>query len=255
MGTTDAELAALYALCDPILGAASCRTQGFEEEIPAHDVTLDPYYIDLHEVTNAEFAAFLTEMGNQSGGGVQWYEATDADARLQFAADQWQPVPAYADHPATEVTWYGAHAYCEWLGGRLPTEAEWEKAARWDPATGEVRVYPWGPTQPTAAEANYAMTGTGTRPVGSFEAGRSPLGLYDAAGNVFEWVADWFQPGGYSADPVSNPQGPADGMLKVIRGGSWGDNAFFLRAANRGTLIPTGALNFVGFRCAMDAGE
>ncbi len=251
MGTTEEELTDLYALCNPILGETRCRTLGFEAELPAHDVPLSSYYIDVYEVTNSQYAAMLTVMGNQSGGSVQWYEAGDPQARIAFAADQWQAQPAYADHPATEVTWYGAEAYCEWRGGRLPTEAEWEKAARWDPASGNVRLYPWGSTQPLASQANFGVTNTGTRPVGSYEEGRSPLGLYDMAGNVFEWVSDWHSPNYTRFLDQPDPTGAESGTQRVVRGGSWGDNAFLLRAANRGALPPTSALNFVGFRCVL----
>jgi formylglycine-generating enzyme len=256
MGSTDEELTDVYAICIPILGDADCKNQGFEEEQPPHEVTLDAYYIDQYEVTNDQFAVFMNESGNQTGGNVQWYEAADDKARIQFIDGKWQSIEAYGQHPATEMTWYGAQAFCEARGGRLPTEAEWEKAARWNPATNEVSVYPWGLTQPTAEQANYAMTGNDTRPVGSFEAGKSPLGVYDMAGNVFEWVADWYVPGGYgSADPVNEPAGPSEGTTKIIRGGSWGHNAFLLRAANRGTLLPTLGLNYVGFRCAKEPGS
>jgi formylglycine-generating enzyme required for sulfatase activity len=256
MGSTDEELGDVYAICNPILGEAECRSQGFEEEQPPHDVTLDAYYIDVYEVTNEQYALFMNEMGNQSGGNVQWYEAADDKARIQFVDGKWQPIEAYARHPGTEMTWYGAQAFCEWRGGRLPTEAEWEKAARWNPTTGEVSVYPWGATQPDAQQANYALTGNNTRPVGSFEAGKSPLGPYDMAGNVFEWVADWYAGGGYgTSDPVNDPTGPAEGTTKILRGGSWGDNAFFLRTANRGTLLPTLGLNYVGFRCVKEPAD
>jgi formylglycine-generating enzyme required for sulfatase activity len=195
-------------------------------------------------------------MGNQTGGDVQWYEAGDDKVRIQFLDGKWQSIEAYKQHPATEITWFGAEAFCEWRGGRLPTEAEWEKAARWNPATNDVSVYPWGPTQPTGEQANYALTGNNTRPVGTFEAGKSPLGVYDMAGNVFEWVADWYAPGGYgTADPVNEPTGPAQGTTKIIKGGSWWDNAFYLRGANRGTMLPTFAVNYVGFRCVKETGS
>lgn len=251
MGTTDEELRQLYALCDPVLGNEACRRQGFEAEQPAHDVSLRGYYIDVHEVTNEQFAAFLTEGGNQTGSGQLWYEASDEAARIQFLGDRWQALPGYETHPATEMTWFGAQAYCEWRGGRLPTEAEWEKGARWNPASGEVTVYPWGNWQPDTTLANFGITNTGTRPVGSLESGKSPLGLYDMAGNVFEWVSDWFVRD-YTSAGANNPQGPESGEAKVIRGGSWGDNAYLIRAANRGFLAPTVALNFVGFRCVKD---
>jgi|GEM_PF-3708070 len=253
MGTTDEELAKVYAICDPILGHNKCLTMGFEEERPPHQVTLNAFYIDQYEVTNEQYAAFLNEMGNKSTTDAQWYKAGDDKARILFTDGKWQPIQGYDQHPATEVSWYGTDAFCQWRSGRLPTEAEWEKAARWNPATNDVTIYPWGSSEPTGAQANYAMTGNNTRPVGSLEAGKSAMGVYDLAGNVFEWVSDWYAPGGYgSADPVNDPKGPANGQTKVIKGGSWGDNAFFLRGANRGNLIPAAGTNFVGFRCVKD---
>ncbi len=253
MGTTLDELRDLYAICGPILGDAGCKQQGFEAELPSHQVTLDAYYIDVYETTNEQFVVFLNEQGNQDGGGVQWYEAGDPSARITFADSAWSAISSYGNHPATEVTWFGAQGYCEWRGGRLPTEAEWEMAARYDPVTQDSRIYPWGATQPTSAQANYGITGTGTKPVGSYEDGKSTFGLYDMAGNVFEWVIDWSSRDYGEGLDQANPSGPETGTQKIIRGGSWGDNAFLLRTANRGSLLPTAALNFVGFRCVKDA--
>lgn len=254
MGTTDDELAKVYAICDPILGHDKCLTMGFEEERPPHQVTLDAFYVDQYEITNEQYAAFLNDMGNKSTTDAQWYKAGDEKARIQFLDGKWRSIQGYEKHPVTEVTWYGADAFCQWRTGKLPTEAEWEKSARWNPATNDVSIYPWGSSEPTGAQANYAMTGNNTRPVGSLEGGKSALGIYDLAGNVFEWVSDWYGPGGYSSpDPSNEPTGPANGQTKVIKGGSWGDNAFFLRGANRGNLIPAAGTNFVGFRCVKDA--
>lgn len=250
MGTTQEELDALYALCSTVQGF-DCQAQEFESELPARDVNVSTYYIDAYEVTNAQYAGFLTVAGNQTSGGKLWYDALGAGARLFATGDQWQSDPAYANHPVTEVTWYGAEAYCEWRGGRLPTEAEWEKAARFDPASNTARIYPWGNDQPNAALANFGVNVGGTREVGSYEAGQSALGLYDMAGNAFEWVLDWFTPNYEDAD-TENPRGPDESEYRVIRGGSWGDNPFLLRTANRGFILPTAALNFVGFRCHKD---
>src|SRR5574341_492923 len=194
MGTTQEELDQLYEVCRTIPGFR-CEQEGFEAELPAHDVTLSAYYLDIYEVTNAQYAAFLTEAGNQTGGGVPWYAAEHEDARLNAIGAAWQVLGNYADHPVTVVTWYGADAYCKARGGRLPSEAEWEKAARFNPETGSVRPYPWGDQRPDPTLANFGLNVTEqTTPVGHYEAGRSALGLYDMAGNVFEWIGDWFTP-------------------------------------------------------------
>lgn len=256
MGSTEEDIEAYYRLCQTLFDRAECQQQGFEAELPAHDVTLDSYYIDQFEVTNAQFATFLNELNNQTEAGVSWYEAEDEDARIALSAGMWATLPPYEDHPATEVTWYGAKAFCEWRGARLPTEAEWEKAARWDPETGEVFRYPWGNQPPDSTRANFFDLIGGTDPVGSHESGVSPSGVHDMAGNVFEWVFDWFDSTYYqSSDMDRNPQGPANGDKKVLKGGAWVDYAFLLHSANRGSLSPRGGFNFIGFRCARNVGE
>ncbi|HEC22097.1 MAG TPA: hypothetical protein ENI95_04165 [Chloroflexi bacterium] len=252
MGSTEEDIGAAYALCESLLTSEVCREQGFEAESPAHEVTLRSYYIDLLEVTNAQYAAFLNEMENRIEGGVPWLEADDDEVRIHRTGGQWQPLPDYADHPVTEVTWYGAQAYCQWRGARLPTEAEWEKAARWNPETGEVTRYPWGNEPPDPSLANYGLIVGRTMPVGSYPDGASPLGLQDMAGNVFEWVGDWYADDYYARSEAVDPQGPAEGEQRVVRGGSWGDYPFLIRATNRGMLRPEGALNFIGFRCVKD---
>jgi formylglycine-generating enzyme required for sulfatase activity len=245
MGSTDEEIADALAACGRIM--EDCDEQGFDAEAPRHTVTLNSFYIDQFEVTNAQFAAFLNEVGNQSEAGALLLDATDEDAPLAVQGGAWTPLQNRADHPIVEVTWYGAQAYCEWRGARLPTEAEWEKAARWDPDTGESLLYPWGDEPPTSTLANYGGARGGTRPVGSYPEGGSPVGAYDMAGNVFEWTADW-----YAANAYETGDSPTSGERRVLRGGSWGDFGFLLRAANRGQLAPNVAFNFVGFRCVRD---
>jgi sulfatase modifying factor 1 len=252
MGSTEADIGAAYALCESLIAYEECVGQDFEAEMPAHEVTLDAFYIDQYEVTNREYADFLNESDNQVEGGVPWLEVNDDQVRIERVDGVWEPLPDFGDHPVTEVTWHGAQAYCRARGGRLPTEAEWEKAARWNPDTGEVARYPWGSQAPDASLANFGPNVGHTMPVGSYPEGRSALGLYDMAGNVFEWVSDWYSAETYTEAPVENPQGPDEGNLRVVRGGSWGDFPFLLRAANRGALGPEGALNFIGFRCVLE---
>jgi formylglycine-generating enzyme required for sulfatase activity len=155
----------------------------------------------------------------------------------------------FEDHPATQVSWYGAQAYCQWAGARLPTEAEWEKAARGI----DGRLYPWGNEAPNCDKAQYGDCGGMTVPVGSRPAGASRYGVLDMGGNVWEWVADWYGPAYYSSSPAQNPQGPDSGERRVFRGGSWGYPPAFLRTADRARNRPTYAGFNVGFRCAATA--
>jgi formylglycine-generating enzyme required for sulfatase activity len=253
MGSTQADIEAAYEMCEIALSREECVQQGFESEMPQHNVVLNSYYIDQFEVTNGQFAAFLNDMGNQTEGGAPWLDAGDENVRLALQGGTWQLIDrAFSDHPVTEVTWYGARAFCAWREGRLPTEAEWEKAARWDPDTGESSLYPWGIELPGATLANHSGNVGKTTSIGSYPGGVSPSGVYDMAGNAFEWVADWYAPDYYAVSPELNPPGPDDGLQKVVRGGSWGDFAFLIRASNRGLLAPNVAFNFIGFRCVKD---
>ena len=211
--------------------------EGDNDERPVHTVYLGAFYMDIYEVTNAQYQKFMSATGHAAP--FFW-----SDSR--FNAPQ-QPVVA--------VSWYDAVAYAEWAGKRLPTEAEWEKAAR----GGLIgKPYPWGDEAPVAGgvyRANYdpgndAADGYAyTAPVGSFPP--NGYGLYDMAGNVWEWCADWYDENYYTNSPHSNPLGPNSGNFGVVlRGGSWGGTtAFYLRVANRGYHHPTYPNYYVGFRC------
>jgi formylglycine-generating enzyme required for sulfatase activity len=209
-------------------------TEALEDERPRHQVWLDAYSMDLHEVSTAQYAQFLVTTRRPP----PW---------------QWETVDlsVHGDRPVIGVDWYDADAYCRWKGKRLPTEAEWEKAAR---GTDE-RLYPWGNQTPTASLANFAL---GARfsysqvlmPVGYYKQGASPYGLYEMAGNVWEWVQDWYGANYYEVSPERNPQGPEEGQFKVLRGGSWSDLPKYLLTYGRFKLPPTTRNSFTGFRCA-----
>jgi serine/threonine-protein kinase len=230
-----------------------------DDEAPEHTVYLDDYWIYKYEVTNEQFADFLNEQGNEIEGGVTWLDADDEDVLIQQAGGEWAPESGYGDHPVVEVSSYGAQAYCEWAGGRLPTEAEWEKAAR----GSEGLTYPWGSTGVTGNRANFCDVNCDydwkvdsqddgfsmTAPVGSFPDGASPYGALDMVGNVWEWVADWYDEDYYQNSPSQNPTGPASGTYRILRGGSWYDDERRLRASNRSRGDPDSSNNDLGFRC------
>ncbi|HIE56977.1 MAG TPA: hypothetical protein EYP88_01915, partial [Anaerolineales bacterium] len=190
------------------------------DEMPRHPVYLDAFWIYKTTVTNAMYADFLNEMGNQVEGRATWLNAASPNVLLYQSADGvWHPREGYENHPAVEVTWYGANAYCQWAGLRLPTEAEWEKAARGT----DGRRFPWG-DEIDCEHAQYANCRGGLQPVGSKPAGASPYGALDMAGNVWEWVADWYADDYYANSPYENPPGPESGRTRVLRGGSWDYN-------------------------------
>jgi len=199
-------------------------------------VSVEAFYMDKYEVTVARYGKFLK-------------------ATKRKEPDKWDTVkfPQDADRPVTGVDWEDANAYCRWAGKRLPTEVEWEKAARGT----DGRLYPWGNDPPNPRLANYqqerSSSGGGLAAVGSYEAGKSPYGLYDMAGNVWEWVADWYDEDYYRHGPNRNPPGPERGEEKVIRGGSWDFQAQALLVVSRLSYAPTMRAGFIGFRCAQDA--
>jgi formylglycine-generating enzyme required for sulfatase activity len=209
-------------------------TQALEDERPAHKPWLATFSIDLHEVTTAQYARFLS-------------------ATARSAPWQWETVDLtrHGDRPVIGVDWTDADAYCGWKGKRLPTEAEWEKAARGT----DGRLYPWGNQVPGKDLANFAL---GARfsysqvlmPAQSYEPGKSPYGVLQMAGNVYEWVQDWYGTNYYDVSPDRNPAGPDQGQFKVLRGGSWSDLPKYLLTYGRFKLPPETKNSYTGFRCA-----
>ncbi|NIO70436.1 MAG: SUMF1/EgtB/PvdO family nonheme iron enzyme [Anaerolineae bacterium] len=217
------------------------------DEKPMQSVRLEDFWIDKFEVTNEQFARFLNEEGNQEEDGVNWVNVEDEGSNIIYEDGQYSPRSGYEDHPVTYVSWYGAQSYCQWAGKRLPTEAEWEKAARGT----DGRIWPWGNDWDDEDKANSKEAGPGhTTAVGSYPDGASPYGCMDMAGNAWEWVADWYQGDYYQVTPNHNPQGPNQGVYRVVRGGSWALPQRLSRCSGRFPFIPSVMRNDLGFRCA-----
>ncbi|MBN8618697.1 MAG: SUMF1/EgtB/PvdO family nonheme iron enzyme [Anaerolineae bacterium] len=213
-------------------------------EKPQHEVCLTQgYWIDQYEVTNEAYQAFVDDGGYTtldywSEDGQKWLAGQDVAALPVQCTDE--PV---ADHPRACVTWYEAEAYAAWRGGSLPTEAQWEYAARGP----ESNIYPWGNTWDSAL-AN-VIDAVSTVPVGSYPDGVSWVGAHDMSGNVMEWVQDWLSNVYYARSPKDDPAGPANGRFKVEKGGWWGSNSFVARAAFRYFEDPpTYQDHHIGFR-------
>jgi formylglycine-generating enzyme required for sulfatase activity len=197
------------------------------ESVQAHEVELDAYEIGRYPVTVEEYGRYVEEGGPEP---LNWEKQVE-----------------YPNRPVVSVSWEDAAGYCGWAGVRLPTEAERERAARGE----EGRPYPWGSEEPNGERANYDETGIGAAtPVGLFGKGATPEGIYDLAGNVWEWVSDWY--GDYPKGEQRNPTGPKEGTRRVVRGGAWYNFATSLRAALRGTSAPGARNDVTGFRCVRE---
>ncbi len=247
--------------------------QVFTDESPQHRVYLDAYWIDQTEVTVQMFRTFVKATGYETlaereGWGAPWKAGRMEDEWPHVPATDWQhphgpSSSAVDDHPVVQVSWEDAAAYCEWAGGGLPTEAQWEKAARGT----DRRLWPWGSTYEGAwgnfcdaqcpierwnqhsYDDGYALTA----PVGSFPRGASPYGALDMAGNLWEWVADWYDEDYYSDSPYENPNGPLSGTERTQRGGAWYDYESWVRTTVRHATPPSTRCDDLGFRCAAPA--
>jgi len=218
-----------------VMGSTEDDPQADDDEDPQHDVMLDGFWIDRTEVTNGQYKQC------EAAGACTAPYPTSSYSRAEYYRH-----PRYANFPVINVTWHDAVAYCEWAGKRLPTEAEWEKAAR----GVDGRIYPWGDSPPDDTLANYGGNEGDTEEVGSYPEGASPYGVLEMAGNVWEWVADRYDVSYYQASPAHNPTGPNSGPERVVRGGSWLYPERRIRAAYRNSRAPNFRDGTIGFRCA-----
>jgi len=228
------------------MGVPPGDRDGGRDEYPRHEVHLDAFYIDAYEIKNLSYLEFVKAAGHRIP------QHPNNQARTLWKDGQVSI--AVAERPVVNVDWHDADAYCRWAGKRLPTEAEWEKAAR---GTDD-RRFPWGNVEPTAKHLNFNQQWIGEKtlmPVGSYEAGKSPYGAYDMAGNVWEWVADWYDPAYYEKSPAKNPKGPEKGTDKVLRSSGWAVETPLVRIFTRVKSDPLIRNESTGFRCALSASE
>ena len=221
-----------------VLIPAGSFIMGDDENSPRREIFVDSFYLDKYELTVGRYAAFLKATGNVKA--PELWETAD----LQHGAEL----------PVVGVDWQDADGYCRWAGKRLPTEAEWERAARGN----DERTYPWGNEPPSPDHATFGkpagsrVYNDGVIRIGAHSKGMSPFGIHDLSGNVWEWVSDWYAES-FRRDDVRNPRGPDKGTHKVMRGGGWYDSAERITATKRMYAEPAQRDNEVGFRCAADA--
>jgi formylglycine-generating enzyme required for sulfatase activity len=222
--------------------------RGLEDERPEHQIVLREFFIDRNKVTNGQFARFLNNRGIAAAAGQRWYDVDDNDARIHRHGDAWRPDLGHESHPAVEVSWYGALAYCSWQGKRLPREPEWEKAARGN----DRRKFPWGNDPPDKTRAHFGGGWNELKPVGSFPKGASPYGVLDMAGNGWEWVSSAYRP--YPYDERDGREDLKQEVIRGTRGGGHDARPQELTATHRGVHVsrnPRGGHHNISFRCAL----
>ena len=236
-----------------LMGAGPDEPNAFLWEGPQHAILQGAYWIDRTEVTYQMFARFLNAVGQLPGEDTSWFDANAEGLRLQYVDSAWSPSPGYGERPVALVSWFAADAYCAWAGRRLPTEAEWEKAARGT----DGRRYPWGDLAPTCELATYSgcvyeppgEMVMGTSPVGMDPQGASTYGALDMAGNVWEWISS--QPFDYPYDPEDGREDTGPAAERALRGGAFLDPAEHMRTSERLSSNPDSAASYIGFRCAV----
>ncbi len=223
------------------------RHWGDTDEEPVHEVFLDTYLIDRFEVTSKEFSDFLNHHQTDSHKYIELGNAVT----IEKVNGTYRSRKGLENYPANRISWFGANTYCQWKGKRLPTEAEWEKAAKGI----EQRSFPWGNEFPNNQWVTFRRKFSDygfqvMEPVDSMEKGKSPYGIHHMAGNVWEWVSDWYAADYYDESPKNNPQGPPSGISKVLRGGNWYFKAYYMRTTYRFNERPDVFKVWQGFRCA-----
>ena len=224
--------------------------EGPDDERPAHEVMLAAFTIDRFPVTNAQYAQFLNAVSAQPAKSASLFDFDDPDARIHRRGDRWVADNGYENHPVVEVPWAGALAYCAWQRKRLPTEAEWEKAARGT----DGRRYPWGNELPDQRRARYASAYNQTAAIDAYPAGASPYGVRDMAGNAWEWVSSAYRPYPYRGDDGREDLKP--GPVRSTRGGGHDSPENEITTTQRGRNLsrnPASGHHNIGFRCARNA--
>jgi len=220
---------------------------GPDDEKPEHTIFVKAFYLDILPVTNSDFAQFLNSQGLKNQRGETFYDDDDGDARIHRQNSTWRADLGYESHPANEVSWVGAREYCAWLNKRLPTEAEWEKAARGI----DGRKYPWGNTAPNAKLAHFGSPFNSSAPSDAFPDGASPYGILDMAGNQWEWVSSAYQP--YPYKPDDGRENQNTGPVRSTRGGGHDSPPQEITTTQRGKYLsrsPKAGHHNIGFRCA-----
>ncbi len=255
MGTTPVEVTSAVNECTS--GGGTCEASYAFDSYPAHEVNVDSFLLEITEVTFDQYVAFLnargpdTHINGCAGFPCIQTQNESPDAPVIYDGTNYSIGAGLRQHPMYGVTYYGALEYCQAVGRRLPTEAEWERAARAD----DSRIYPWGSRWDNAlANTRWPLDAPqGSFQVGSYPNGASFYGAYDMAGNIAEWVSDWYGERHYeeraNQGVAANPTGPVAGQLKVLRGGSWNSVPFFSRTVHRQALDPKDYQRWVGFRC------
>ena len=234
--STDSVPMVLIPAGEFLMGSPESETLAHDDEKPQHRVNLDAYYIDIYEVTNSLYANCVKSEACSSPRDVS------SKTRVSYYDN-----PDFGNYPVIWVDWNQARSLCQWRGARLPTEAEWEKAARGI----DGKSYAWGDKTPDCNFANFRGCVNDTSQVGSYSLGVSPYSVFDMAGNVWEWVQDWYQIPYYaSLSAWSNPLGPNSGDGRVLRGGSWASTEGFMRSAHRNSFDASETNDGIGFRCA-----
>lgn len=252
----------------PVKGGSffmGCKPQGelkcSEDETPSHKVTVDDFYLSKYEITNEQFCAFLNNLGvgrSAVHGGHQLIDYSKITSQLSFENGVFKPLKGFEHYPVVEVSWFGAAAFCKWAGGRLPTEAEWEYAARGGKdskgydysGSNNLDEVAWYFDNSKSGKSSNFYESHGTFRVGQKKP--NELGLYDMSGNVYEWCQDVYERDYYGYSPENNPQGPASGNSRVLRGGSWGDELKSCRLTFRVSVGEYTNYFMYGFRLCKD---